>query len=206
MLDDIQTLSAPFLARTREALRADRLSLFVHDTDAHELHRQSEQEDSAREIRIPDDEGIVGLAFQQGDLLNIPDVRRDPRHRSDIAALTDYVCVAMMVCTVTAASGHRLGVLQAINKLGGGGFSAADEAQLRDLAGHIGKLAEDGDVWEARVASALPGLLPMLLAFLGALLALGFLPSPYSVPAAAMLAGLACLMLARKVLGKQSRR
>lgn len=90
-----------------------------------------------RNFRTVMGSGLTGIAAQNGELLNVPDVRADPRYLGLIPGCASKICLPL------AARGSVLGVL-AIESTEKNSFSASDEelltayAQLLALAlGHV---------------------------------------------------------------------
>lgn len=86
------------------------------------------------EIRIPDDEGIAGHVYSTGEALNIPDAYEDYRFNKDVDKKSGLRTKAVLCVPVSAHGGVRMGVLQVINKKGGGVFDSDQLVRLEALA------------------------------------------------------------------------
>ena len=153
-MQHILSLLVKFMETARKALRSDKATLFMYDPATKELWTAVLQDDAVREIRIPANEGMAGAVFQTGETINVADVRDDPRYRRDIAEQSGYVCKSMLVGPIINAKGERIGVIQAINKHGGGPFTTDDEASMRQLSAQIADTIENAGKWK----SLIPGM------------------------------------------------
>jgi signal transduction protein with GAF and PtsI domain len=153
-MNHIQPLLVKFMDTARKTLDADKVTMFLHDPATKELWTAFIKDDAVREIRIPANEGVAGAVYQSGETINIADARNDPRHRSDIADQSGYTCQSMLVQPISNSKGIRIGVIQAINKNGGGRFTVDDETHIRKFAAQVAHTIENVGKWK----SLIPGL------------------------------------------------
>jgi uncharacterized integral membrane protein (TIGR00698 family) len=153
-MSQIQPLLVKFMDTARKTLDADKVTMFLYDPATKELWTAFIKDDAVREIRIPANEGIAGAVYQTGETVSIADARNDPRHRSDIADKSGYICKSMLVEPISSSKGNRIGVIEAINKNGGGSFTADDEAHIRKFAAQVAHTLENIGKWK----SLIPGL------------------------------------------------
>jgi len=157
-MQHILPLLVKFTETARKVFCSDKTTLFMYDPATKELWTAVMKDDAVREIRIPANEGMVGAVFQTGETINVTDVRDDPRHRRDIAEQSGYVCKSMLVEPIVNAKGERIGVIQAINKHGGGSFTANDEANMWQFSAQIADTIENAGKWK----SLIPGMAMVL--------------------------------------------
>ncbi|MBS2021016.1 MAG: GAF domain-containing protein [Deltaproteobacteria bacterium] len=137
-LDRLLPLIVQTAARTVEA---DRCSLFLVDHQKGELWSKVAQGLGVREIRFPMDRGIAGAVAKHNKIENIPDAYDDARFNRDFDKQTGYRTRAILCVPMRSLDGEVVGVLQALNKVGGasgehlGVFSAEDEELLMALGG-----------------------------------------------------------------------
>ena len=117
---------------TRET-KAERGTLFLHDTETGELYSRVVRGGPVREIRILNDSGIAGLVFQTGRGIIIHDTYADPRFNRTIDAQTGFTTKSIACAPVRTVGGEIIGVVQAINKLRGR-FTQDDLALLEAMA------------------------------------------------------------------------
>ncbi len=120
-------------------LGAERTTVYVVDHERAEVWSRVLTESELREIRLPlDGRGIASDVARNGGVLRIDDPYGDPRFDASVDARTGYRTRSMLVAPIDARDRSRLGVLQAVNKIGDERFTAADESVLRSLAGSAG--------------------------------------------------------------------
>jgi len=74
-------------------------------------------------------EGFLGETFQTGNTFNIADVTSDSRHSRAVGDAKVKV-KSLLSAAILNDNGEPIGVVQAMNKGGGGAFTAKDEAAL----------------------------------------------------------------------------
>lgn len=125
-----QTLSRQLtgmVERMCALLQAERATLFLYDAKTHELWSRVLSADGAsREIRLSANEGIAGHVMVTGESLRIDDAASDPRFAARFDRQSGFVTRAMLCEPLIDSSGRRIGVVQVLNKRGGGTFSERD--------------------------------------------------------------------------------
>ena len=127
-------------------LAADRGTLYLVDHARDELVSRVAHLPELTEIRLRMGEGVAGWVAARGECVNIPGGRRDPhfdeRFHHRIDRLTGYRTLSLLAVPVNDPDGHRIGVLQVLNKRDGV-FDAADERRLAALAVDVARLLSD---------------------------------------------------------------
>ena len=119
------------------ALECERASLFFFDDDRRELFTRTTTELEISEIRVALDDGVVGWAASELQLVNIPDPSVDARWNSAFDESTGFQTRSILATPVVSARDERLlGVVQALNR-DGGPFNEFDEQMLRAFAAHV---------------------------------------------------------------------
>ncbi len=112
---------------------AERSSLFLVDEERQELITQVAAGVDAP-IRISMQHGIAGYVARTGEILNIPDAYADERFNPEVDKKTGFRTRNILCVPMCAASGEIVGVLEALNKIGGDAFDRYDEHLLLALA------------------------------------------------------------------------
>lgn len=121
---------------TSRMFSAERSSIFLYDASTNEIvSRVAEGLDESYEIRFPATKGLVGHVALTGEVLNIADAYEDPRFNPDSDRKTGFRTKAVMAAPLYGHKGRVLGVLQVLNKIGGGRFETEDEQLLEAVAG-----------------------------------------------------------------------
>jgi HD-GYP domain-containing protein (c-di-GMP phosphodiesterase class II) len=91
------------------------------------------KKDPLKKVMLKEGEGIAGWVAQNGKVLNIPDVGRDPRFSSQADKSADFVTRSVLAVPLFAES-RLIGVAEAVNKKGGAAFSEDDAQTLIALS------------------------------------------------------------------------
>ena len=148
---ELDTLLDAIMARTTEAMRADRSTLFLVDHKRRELWSKVAQGMERSEIRFPMHVGIAGHVATTGQTLNIPDAYEEPRFNKDVDRLSGYRTRTILCMPVRNASGTTIGVMQCLNK-DDGAFNVEDEGLLGALCSQAAIALENARLFEEVVA------------------------------------------------------
>jgi diguanylate cyclase (GGDEF)-like protein len=104
-------------------------------------------------LRLPAGRGIAGWVARHRVPLNLADVGADPRHEPAIGRSTS-LAAKTMICVPMVSKGRLRGVLQVVNKLGGGEFSEEELHLTERLAEHAAIAIENASLYrQAYLAS-----------------------------------------------------
>ena len=149
-LDDL----IPFaLERCREILGANGVSILLLDSERNELYfpyiaeHDPEAARKLAEVRIPADKGIAGAVLQSGRSELIVDARRDPRFSTAADDETGTATGSLLAAPLQSEAA-RLGVIEAVRRVGEAPFSEAELTQLELLAGSIAVALENAGRFE----------------------------------------------------------
>ena len=131
---DLDVLLAKILEELRKDLSAERASLFLYDGEKNELWSKVAQGLDSQEIRFSASEGLAGHAARTGEVVNVPDAYADARFNREIDKRTGYRTRSVLCVPLRGRDGATSGVVQVLNKTGGGAFGAEDERLLAALA------------------------------------------------------------------------
>jgi Nif-specific regulatory protein len=143
-LDDL----IPFvLARCRELLNAEGVAVLFIDPERNELYFPYVSEDDPEVakrltgLRFPAERGIAGAVLHSGRAEKVDDVRSDPRFFSGVdrktGMATGSIIAAPLIAAPLITDEGSLGVLEAVNRRGGGPFSESDLALFEALAASV---------------------------------------------------------------------
>jgi transcriptional regulator with GAF, ATPase, and Fis domain len=119
----------------REAARlldTDRASIFIWDRPHREMVACPALGVEGNVLRLPDNLGIVGECLQSGQSIRVDDAYHDSRFNKQVDLDTGYRTRNLLCVPLVDATGQRVGVFEAINKLRGD-FTPEDEESLSEL-------------------------------------------------------------------------
>src|SRR5262249_24036934 len=102
---ELDALLDAIMARTPEAMLADRSTLFLEDHRRGELWSKVAQGIERTEIRFPMHVGIAGHVATTGETLNIPEADDEPRFHKDVGRLTAQSTRARVCRALESAAG-----------------------------------------------------------------------------------------------------
>jgi CheY-like chemotaxis protein len=138
-----------FLAReVVDEMAADRSSIFLLDGDRHELWSRVALGMGRQIIRFPADRGIAGHVAETGNVLNVPDPYADPRFNQTVDRQTGYRTRSILCGPLRGGDGRTLGVLQVLNKRGGGPFVARDVRRFERLLSRCSHALENAVTYD----------------------------------------------------------
>jgi adenylate cyclase len=118
---------------TSREIGADRGSLFLNDEQNSELYSRVAQGLQQREIRIPNNRGIVGHVFTSGKSAIVAHPYKDPHFDEAVDRETGYLTKNILATPILTPKGETIGVLQMLNKKRGR-FSKTDLRRLEAMA------------------------------------------------------------------------
>jgi GAF domain-containing protein len=157
-------LQAMIVEAAARVLSAQAASLFLIDEGTQELVFEvgfGGKTEEMRKFRIPLGHGIVGLVAATCQPMIIGDAQNDPRLASDIARAVGYFPKSLF-CIPLISRDRPIGVLELLDKEGGGSFGPAD----MEILGHFGNLATIA-IEQSRANRNLAALLSEALLALG---------------------------------------
>jgi phosphoserine phosphatase len=132
---DLDHLLPEIAKATQALLGAERASIFLYDASTDELWTKIAL--GANTIRVPAAAGIVGHVFKTNKLLDIPDAYADARFNREVDRRLGFVTRNLLTCPMVDLKGRPIGVIQAVNKIGGT-FGREDEETIELLAAQGG--------------------------------------------------------------------
>lgn len=133
---DLDKLLNLITHKVTEVLSADRSTLFLYDESTGELWSKIAEQLVEKEIRFPIGVGIAGTVAQTRECENITDPYGDPRFNPAFDKQTGFRSRSILCMPMIGFNGSLLGVIQVLNKSGGGTFGRKDESLLEAFASH----------------------------------------------------------------------
>jgi adenylate cyclase len=143
----LDPLLEKILSAATHLLGADRGSLFLYDRSRNELYSRVAGGVAAAEIRFPANAGIAGECFSTGAPVGIEDAYRDPRFNPEVDRGTGYRTRNILCMPVSTKGGHKVGVMEILNKKGGP-FTSADQKRLAALCAQAAVSIENAQLFE----------------------------------------------------------
>lgn len=128
---EIKELINNIIVSAQNMLEAEACSLYLVDDNKEELYFEvalGEKGHLLKKIKVKIGEGVSGMVAQTGEILNIPDISKDERFNKNrkVADSIGFKEKAMLTVPIKLHD-EVLGVIQFINKKGGGVFTKRDE-------------------------------------------------------------------------------
>jgi len=114
---------------------ADRGTLYLIDREKNELWSLVAIGSETKEIRLKVGEGLAGYVASSGEVVNIKDVKEDPRFKSDFDKSSGYETKNMLCYPIRNNKNEIIGVLQLLNSKNNE-FSKLDENFLNAISIH----------------------------------------------------------------------
>ena len=144
---DLDNLLQLLMDEVKNALQADRCTVFLVDESKNELWSHIGHGLEKNEIRFPIDKGIAGHVAKLGEVVNINDCYSDPRFNPEIDRKTGYVTQNMLAFPMRNNLMEVIGVFQVLNKRSGE-FSDADVRLLEAIAPIAAVQIENAQLYE----------------------------------------------------------
>jgi formate hydrogenlyase transcriptional activator len=145
---DLDELIPFALQRCRELVGAEGVSILLLDADSNELYfpyvAEGDPEAARRlaQVRIPADHGVAGAVLQSGRAELIADARHDQRFYSAVDSKTGTTTGSLLAAPLITGEA-RLGVIEAVRRIGAPQFTGDELALLKLLAGSVAVALEN---------------------------------------------------------------
>lgn len=140
------------MTETKTLLACDRVSLFVLDRRTNMLTMFLA--DLPTPIRVKPGQGISGTVFVSQEVINIPDCYQDPRFDQTFDQKSGYHTKSLLTMPIPDFEDGCMGVLQVINKEGGGVFTDVDEQLLSHLVVHVAQALRNAEVYRDAITTS----------------------------------------------------
>ncbi len=143
--------------RVAASMQADRGTLYLVDHARGELFSRAAHLPEIKQIRLKLGQGVAGSVAHSGARVNIPSARDESRFNPDIDKITGYRTTSLLAVPLRDAAGDVFGVLQVLNRLGGGRFDGDDEEKLAEIAAQVSQALQATSLYtELKRARARP--------------------------------------------------
>lgn len=150
-LTDIDELLRVIAEETKNAIQADRCTVFLWDKDSDELwSKVALGLDSSKEIRFPADKGLAGYVVKTGESLNIADAYNDKRFNPEVDLKTGYRTKTILCMPITNNNREIIGAFQVLNKIDGV-FTKNDEDLLVAIGGSASIALENAQLFDKQL-------------------------------------------------------
>lgn len=150
-LTDIDELLKVIALETKNAMQADRCTVFLWDKDSDELwSKVALGVDENKEIRFPADKGLAGYVVQSGETLNITDAYSDSRFNPEVDTKTGYKTKTILCMPIMNNNGEIIGAFQVLNKIDGI-FTKNDEDLLVAIGGSASIALENAQLFDRQL-------------------------------------------------------
>ena len=142
---DVDRLLARLVDLIRQAMGADRATLFLVDRERDELYSRAAHLPELDEIRLPIGRGIAGHVARTGETVVVPSARSDQRFFEEVDTHTGYQTRSLLAVPVFGrerepdSERRVVGVIEVLNKLAAPTFDDGDRALLERLAEQVGE-------------------------------------------------------------------
>ncbi len=150
-LTDIDELLRVIAEETKNAIQADRCTVFLWDKDSDELwSKVALGMDESQEIRFPADKGLAGYVVKTGESLNIVDAYNDSRFNPEVDTKTGYRTKTILCMPITNNNREIIGAFQVLNKIDGV-FTKNDEDLLIAIGGSASIALENAQLFDQQL-------------------------------------------------------
>ena len=150
---DLHQLLERIMDEAKLLTDAEASSLLLWDGDREELFFEvalGERGEAVKPIRLRLGEGVAGNVARSREPQNVADVSQDGRWFAQADAVSGFVTRSILAAPMLHR-GQLVGVLEVLNRRGGGGFTAADEANLSVLAGEAAIVIENARLHQEKL-------------------------------------------------------
>lgn len=143
---NIDILIKTIAEETKEAIQADRCTVFLYDNERDELWSKVALGLDSMELRFKSNQGLAGHVFQTGETINIRDAYSDSRFNKNIDKETGYTTKTILCMPIKNINQEIIGVFQVLNKLTGE-FTEEDEDLLITIGSSAGISLENATLF-----------------------------------------------------------
>ena len=146
---ELKTVLNIIMEKTRELVQSEAWSLLLIDEMTQELHCSvaiGEHAANFQQFKLKLGEGVAGWVAREGKPMVVHDVSEDPRFFNEMDLHLGFQTNSIL-CVPLETRGKILGVLEVINKKGGGQFSDGDLNLVTKLAGFAAVAIENARLY-----------------------------------------------------------
>ena len=143
---NIDTLLTIIAQEIKQALNADRCTVFLLDEEKHQLWSKVALGLEMQEIRFASNLGLAGHVATTGETVNIKDAYTDKRFNKEIDMQTGYKTKTILCMPIRNLSHQIVGVFQVLNKKNGE-FTQKEEDLLIAIGSSAGIALENANLF-----------------------------------------------------------
>lgn len=147
---NLEQLLRIIMQSAEKVMMAEASSVFLIDSEKNELYFEiatGPKEEEVKKIRLKMGEGIAGWVAYTGESLLVPDVSQDPRFARRVDEKTHFT-TRSVICVPLKVRNQTIGVVQVLNKIGGGTFNKSEIKFLEALASQAAIAIENTNLYE----------------------------------------------------------
>jgi Nif-specific regulatory protein len=145
---DLDALLQALVDRIAAVMQADRGTLWLLDPPRGELFSRAAHLPEVAQIRVKVGQGVAGYVAQAAIPVNVGDPQGESRFFADIDKLTGYRTTSLLAVPLRDSAGELYGVLQVLNRRGGGRFTDEDLERLVSLANQVGTALQGTSLYQ----------------------------------------------------------
>ena len=149
-LTDIDEVLKVIAEETKNAMHADRCTVFLLDKDSDELWSKVAIGVGSNEIRFPANKGLAGYVVKTGETVNITDAYADSRFNPEVDNETGYKTKTILCMPITNNNHEIIGAFQVLNKIDGV-FTKNDEDLLVAIGGSASIALENAQLFDKQL-------------------------------------------------------
>jgi hypothetical protein len=154
-IGDLQELLTTIISIVTTELICEEGSVLLHDEESNEFEFFTAVGDTGQELvklRFPADKGIAGRALRERRPLVVNDVESSPDFYGSIDEEHDFKTESILAAPLISGD-EAIGVIEAINKIGGDGFDREDEQMLTAIADEVALAVKNAKIFDYVVDS-----------------------------------------------------
>ncbi|MFW6210958.1 MAG: GAF domain-containing protein, partial [bacterium] len=147
---NLQHLLKIIMQSAEKVMLAEASSVFLIDNTKNELYFEvatGPKGEELKSIRLKMGEGIAGWVAYTGESLLVPDAGKDPRFAKRVDEKTLFITKSV-ICVPLKVRNQTIGVVQVLNKIGGGSFAKSEIKFLEALASQAAIAIENANLYE----------------------------------------------------------
>ncbi|XXF74920.1 sigma 54-interacting transcriptional regulator [Myxococcaceae bacterium GXIMD 01537] len=145
---DLDAFLHTLVDRIAVSMQADRGTLWLRDSARGELFSRAAHLPEVKQIRVKVGQGVAGHVAQAGEPVCVPDPRHERLFFADIDRMTGYRTTSLLAVPLRDSQGDVYGVLQVLNRLGGGRFTDEDTERLTAIASQVSTALQSTSLYQ----------------------------------------------------------
>ena len=153
---DFRQLLQRIMEESETLVGAEASSILVYDEKAKEFFFEvalGEKGKEVKEVRLKLDQGIAGKAAMEKKTINIPDVRKSDLWDATADATSGFKTKSLMAVPMFW-QGKLVGVIEVLNKNGGGAFTQEDSQTMAIIASQAALCIQNAKLFEENLRAA----------------------------------------------------